>query len=276
MNIIGFGKDRNWVKEFFIDKGYLFLRVLNAKWKTSKEETKLVVRLLKTLGVDQGSKILDLGCGNGRIAINLAKHGYYVVGVDISPIFIEDAQKKAKEYNVEDKVKFLVGDALELDKILKDKVFDATIMYWSTIIGYYLDKDKDIKVLENIRRITRNEGYLLILNTVSLDVVALRAGLFQAEGCLNEVDEEMVLIEKPRFDPKTSIIENTWIFYRRRGKDLEYLNEISFKLRVYALHELIEITEKAGWRFIEAYRDLLTLRPYRPMLSNFNVVFKAA
>ena len=32
-----------------------------------------------------------------------------------------------------------------------------------------------------------------------------------------------------------------------------YVDKASFKLRVYALHELVKIAEESGWRFISAY-----------------------
>lgn len=265
----------DWIREMFVDKAYLFLRVLNSRWRTAGEEARHVARLLKTLGVYEDSKILDVGCGNGRIAINLAKLGYRVVGIDFSPVFIEDAWEKAGIHGVEDKVRFLVGDALEIDRVLEGELFDAAIMYWTTILGYYLDRSSDVRVLRGVRRIVRGGGYLLILNTVSLDLMVLRSGLCGIGGWISEVDDEFLLVENPRFDPKTSTMENTWVFYRRRGRDLEYVDEVSFKLRVYALHEVVEMAGEAGWEFVEAYCDLETLKPYRPGLSGLNVVFKA-
>ncbi len=275
VSVIGFGHGGDWIREFFVDKAHLFLRVLNAKWEGAGEEAERIARLLKALGVDVGSRILDVGCGNGRIAVNLAKLGYRVVGVDVSPMFVEDAWGKAGIHGVKDKVRFLAGDALEIDRILEGELFDAAIMYWTTILGYYLDRSSDVRVLRGVRRIVRGGGYLLILNTVSLDLMVLRSGLCGIGGWISEVDDEFLLVENPRFDPKTSTMENTWVFYRRRGRDLEYVDEVSFKLRVYALHEVVEMTGEAGWEFVEAYRDLKTLKPYRPGLSGLNVVFKA-
>ncbi len=77
-----------------------------------------VKRILESLGISEGSLILDLGCGNGRISVNLAKLGFRVVGVDISPIFIEDAVEKARLHGVEGRVVFRVGDARRVDEEL--------------------------------------------------------------------------------------------------------------------------------------------------------------
>ena len=59
-------------------------------------------------GVSSG-KVLDVPCGRGRIFIPLARLGYRVVGVDISPHFVEVSKKKAEESGVGDKVSFHVG-----------------------------------------------------------------------------------------------------------------------------------------------------------------------
>jgi hypothetical protein len=68
---------------------------------------------------------------------------------------------------------------------------------------------------------------------------------------------------------------NTWTFYRRVGRDLIFIDEMSFKLRVYTLHELVKLAEENGWQFTNAYRDTITLTPYKPLLSSLNVAFKA-
>ncbi len=278
MVVIGFAskrvQDDRWVKEFFIDKADLFLRVLNSKWETAEEEAKSIANLLERLGVGKGSSLLDLGCGNGRISVNLAKLGYYVVGVDISPLFISDAKKKALEYGVQDRVEFLVGDARNLDKLLKDRLFDATIIYWTTIIGYHQSQETDTIILKNVWRITKPNGYLLILNHACLESLSIRQNVCGQPQYISDVDEEYVLVEKPSYDPTTATLHNTWIFYRKKGKDLVYVDEVSFTLRLYAFHELVEIAKEAGWILHSAYSDLATLKPYRPNTRGLNIVFK--
>ena len=55
----------NWINVFFIDKGELFLRMLNKMWEKADVEALGVKRVLESLGLGEGSLILDLGCGNG-------------------------------------------------------------------------------------------------------------------------------------------------------------------------------------------------------------------
>ncbi len=275
MIIIGFDLNSgNWVKKFFIDKAELFLRVLNARWESAEKETLYIKNLLEKIGIDKDSVILDLGCGNGRIAINLAKHGYRIVGVDISPLFIEDAKKKAREYGVADKTEFFTGNALELSKLFNRDSFDAVLMYWTTIIGYYCDREIDKKILKNIWYIVKPGGYLLLLNHSSLESLAIIHSLYRSVQFISDIDNEYVLVEKPEYIPEEAVIKNTWVFYRKKGRDLVYVDEISFTLRIYAFHEIVELAREAGWSLYAAYRDLITLAPYRPSTRGFNIVFK--
>ncbi|MFA5200365.1 MAG: class I SAM-dependent methyltransferase, partial [Candidatus Omnitrophota bacterium] len=48
-------------------------------------------------GQDKSIKIIDIGCGTGRHAIELTKRGYKVTGVDLSESQLARAKEKAKE-----------------------------------------------------------------------------------------------------------------------------------------------------------------------------------
>jgi 2-polyprenyl-3-methyl-5-hydroxy-6-metoxy-1,4-benzoquinol methylase len=63
-------------------------------------------------------RALDIGCALGRTSIELASHFDEVVGIDLSHAFIEAANNvlNVKYSNLANKVKFIVGDACNLDQ----------------------------------------------------------------------------------------------------------------------------------------------------------------
>jgi 2-polyprenyl-3-methyl-5-hydroxy-6-metoxy-1,4-benzoquinol methylase len=54
----------------------------------------------KELGCNKSLKILDVGCGTGRHAIELSKRGYNVTGIDLSESQLKRAREKAKAENL--------------------------------------------------------------------------------------------------------------------------------------------------------------------------------
>lgn len=62
-----------------------------------------------------GPEVLELGCGEGRLAIELAERGCRVTGVDLSPRRIERATASARQAGVHDRVTFCTGDLNTMD-----------------------------------------------------------------------------------------------------------------------------------------------------------------
>ena len=65
---------------------------------------------IEALGQANGKKYLDVGCGSGRYAINLARLGARVVGIDFSAAMLKLANSYAKEEGVGSKVQFIETD----------------------------------------------------------------------------------------------------------------------------------------------------------------------
>lgn len=65
--------------------------------------------LLEELSLQAGDSILDVGCGTGRHAVELAKRGYRVTGLDLSPEMLVRAAETAKRAGV--KVDWVQSDA---------------------------------------------------------------------------------------------------------------------------------------------------------------------
>ena len=78
--------------------------------------SEVVEHMLQFAAVKPGDVLYDLGCGDGRIVVTAAeKFGIRAVGVDIDPRRIADARVNARKHGVQDHVRFVLGDAREVD-----------------------------------------------------------------------------------------------------------------------------------------------------------------
>jgi len=111
-----------------------------------------------------GSSVLDIGCGTGRTTIPLFKAGYKVVGVDLTPKFIEIAKDVAKHQGKPfgsaqgKQIDYRVGDATKLE--LGDASFEYAIFSfngWAQIPG----REERLKALREIFRILKPGGYFI-------------------------------------------------------------------------------------------------------------------
>lgn len=65
-----------------------------------------------SLRMESGTRVLDLGSGSGEMLCTWARdHGISGTGIDMSPLFTEQAQLRARELGVADRVTFVHGDA---------------------------------------------------------------------------------------------------------------------------------------------------------------------
>ena len=100
--------------------------------------------------------ILDVGCGTGRHAIELAKRGYTVTGVDLSQAQIQHAREKAEAQGVE--VDFQVQDARELP--FSDE-FDLVILICEGGFSLMETDEMNYRILEGAARALKNGGKLI-------------------------------------------------------------------------------------------------------------------
>lgn len=116
--------------------------------KRDKETLNYILPYLK-----KRDKILDLCCGYGRISILLAKKGYKIEGIDISPNLIKFAKKKAEKEHL--KIKFRKGDMRKLP--YKNESFDKILCLWSSF-NHLLTKEDQLNALKEAYRCLRKNG----------------------------------------------------------------------------------------------------------------------
>jgi ubiquinone/menaquinone biosynthesis C-methylase UbiE len=116
-----------------------------------------ILDLFGTLPLSQGAaKVLDLGCGKGAVAVQIAwRFGFHVVGVDAMPDFLRDAHKKSSEYQVSDLCTFIEQDILTY--VIDKHDFDVVIL--ASLGGIFVSNKDTIK---KMRTQVRPGGYMVI------------------------------------------------------------------------------------------------------------------
>jgi SAM-dependent methyltransferase len=104
-------------RPFYTDYAWAFDAIID---RPVRKECATIVQWLLDHDVRPGASLLDAGCGTGRYAIELARRGYCVEGIDRSPELIDvavDAGRSAPGW-----VTFSVGDLLTLTAARDDAI----------------------------------------------------------------------------------------------------------------------------------------------------------
>jgi 2-polyprenyl-3-methyl-5-hydroxy-6-metoxy-1,4-benzoquinol methylase len=105
------------------------------------------------LKLDKALKILDVGCGTGRHAIELSKRGYSVTGIDLSESQLASAREKALKEGLQ--IVFLNHDARDLPF---ENEFDVAIMLCEGGFPLMETDEMNFEILKNVTKSLKNRG----------------------------------------------------------------------------------------------------------------------
>ncbi len=221
---------RPWWEELF---GEDFVR---ANFRVTDDQVEREVTFIEeSLGVAPGGVVLDLGCGTGHHAVELATRGYGVVGYDLSLYQLALAAEVAQEKN--QKINFLQGDMREM---AFDEMFDG-VYCWNTTFGYF-EEEKNLNVAQRVFKALRPGGMFLV-DVVNRDFAASQSPTslwFEGDSCVC-MDDMSVDFITSRLRVKRAII-----------LDDGRTKECSYSIRLYSMHELGKLLHEVGFRVIEA------------------------
>ena len=118
--------------------------------------------LVKSLGLEHGIRVLDLGCGDGTTAIPAAQAGANVVGLDIARNLVAAGNDRAKALQLSN-IRFEEGDASDLVN-LEDRGFDVVVSIFGAMFA-----PRPGDVAKEMVRVTKPGGRIVMGNWIPGD-----------------------------------------------------------------------------------------------------------
>jgi SAM-dependent methyltransferase len=176
---------------------------------------------------DRPGRLIDLGCGTGRLLIPFAQRGYWVLGVDLSQPMLDIAGEKARAAGVN--VHRLKANLVELEA-LRDQTFDYAACLFSTL-GMIAGAEARRRVVAHVRRLLRPGG---------------RFVLHAHNRWFNALDPQ----------GRRWLARDLWRSLTRRGQTGDRLMPVhqgiaGLTLHLFTRREIIRLLREAGFRIRE-------------------------
>lgn len=187
--------------------------------------------LERALELKPGSRVLDVPCGNGRHAVELARRGCRATGVDLSAEFLELARRAAGELSVE----YRLGEMRDLPW---REEFDAAYC-WGNSFGY-LDYSGVGAFLGALARALKPGGLVAIDSAVTAETIlsAIPRQRWHRVGDLVILSEPRYVGSESRLDVEYTSIQNGVIETKRASS------------YVFTAAEQVRMLQAAGFEIV--------------------------
>jgi len=161
----------------------------------------LILKMMKSaINGFQGKRVLEVGCGLGGFCIHIAKEDGESIGLDISRSAIQKAKDLVKQFNVQNNIEFIIGDARFVP--FKDQSYNIVIC--SETLEHVEDYEQ---AFNEIVRVVENSGH------IGITVPNLLSTMFPAYIIL-------LIIGQPQHAKKFLRVEKEHIFHYFKIKNL--------------------------------------------------------
>ena len=157
------------VNEYFRSKSREWKEIYtrsDVQAETIRDRHAAVLDWIDALALKPGSKVLEIGCGAGFMAIALAQRGFRVYAIDSAESMIEQAHQNAMESRVTDLLSLDIGDVYTL--AFNDESFDLVLA-----IGVIPWLERADLAIQQMARVTKHSGYIILSYANRVGLVSL-------------------------------------------------------------------------------------------------------
>jgi SAM-dependent methyltransferase len=206
------------------------------RFSAAKEE---VSRIL-TLTECSGGSLLDLCCGPGRHAVEFARCGFRVTGVDRSLFLLDRAREHASKTGAS--IEWITED---MRNFVRPAAFDLACNLF-TSFGYFKDEQDNLRVLRNIHQSLKETGVLII------EVVGKERLARTWQNTISaELPDGSLIVQRPQLRDNFCRVHSDWILMKE-GRTRSF----SFEHTIYSGRELRDCLLSCGFRRVQLFGDL--------------------
>jgi SAM-dependent methyltransferase len=226
----------DWWEGFFTGLVLDFIRYSRDEDQTQTEAD----FLQEALALPPGARILDVPCGGGRLALEMARRGYRITGVDFSHELLESARAQAAAEGLD-----CAWERRDMRDLPWAQEFDGAFCFWSSF-GYF-DEGGNAEFLRAVSH-TLKPGAPLVMDTPLLET---RLPEMAAEERVWWPVGDLLALEERRFDHLTSRVESDWTLVQGNRREQQHLS-----IRLYTYRELVGLLEQAGLGHHQSFGSL--------------------
>ncbi|MFS0554295.1 class I SAM-dependent methyltransferase [Brevibacillus sp. 179-C9.3 HS] len=193
-----------------------------------------IANLLEQLPVKDTGRVLDLCCGSGRHSRALARRGYEVVGVDLSPVLLQ----LAEEQNTFPQLSFARCDMRDIPF---HEEFDIVVNLF-TSFGYFTTDEENATVIRNMAQALKTKGEVIIdfLNAA-----------FVIENLVPHSTKEVsgMLIQEERWIQDGFVKKRIQITDESSNEPREYMEQV----RLFSVEQMMAMLKEAGFGQIQVF-----------------------
>jgi ubiquinone/menaquinone biosynthesis C-methylase UbiE len=214
--------------------------------RVASEREQQIDWLWQKLGLAPGRHLLDVTCGPGLYAVELARRGCRVTGVDFSPAAVAYGRKLAEEEGVAARVEITQQDVRQT--VFPRSGFDAALFLYGQLAVF--PQAEAQALLTKIYRSLRPGGRLVVelLNQEKVDKTESTWWFTDDTGLWG--DRPFLHLGERFWDQAEKLsIERYHILHLKTGK----LTEITLCDQTYALETMAQMIKQAGFARVEIY-----------------------